>query len=88
MSPLDPSKLARLGAVAVATATALAAALAIGRHVPHAGGAPAATSPTSLSAELDRCRAIGAAAQDDRLCRDAWGTSRERFLGVTSEGRR
>ena len=87
MSPLDPSKLARLGAIAVAVATVLAAALAIGRHVPPVGAAPPAATPTSLSAELDRCRAIGAAAQDDPLCRDAWRTSRERFLGVRSESR-
>lgn len=87
MSPLDPSKLARFGASALAVAAVLAAALAIGRQVPPAEAAPPAAASTSLSAELDRCRAIGAAAQDDRLCRDAWRTSRERFLGVSPEAR-
>ncbi|MDB5430765.1 MAG: hypothetical protein JWP35_1881 [Caulobacter sp.] len=88
MSPLDPAKLARLGAIALTVAAVLAAALAIGRHAPPAEGAPPAAASTSLSAELDRCRAIGAPAQDDPLCREAWRTSRERFLGVRSEARR
>jgi len=86
VSRLDPSKLARLGAIGLAVAAVLAAALAVGRQAPDAR--PAATTPsTLLSAELDRCRAIGAAAQDDRLCRAAWRESRERFLGVRSEAR-
>jgi conjugative transfer region protein TrbK len=87
VSRLDPSKLARLGAIGLAAAAVLAAALAVGRQAPNARPA-AATPSTPLSAELDRCRAIGAAAQDDRLCRDAWRESRERFLGVQSEARR
>lgn len=87
MSRLDPSKLARVGAIGLAVATVLAAALAVGRQAPHTTPAPVATAATSLSAELDRCRAIGPAAQDDRLCREAWRTSRERFLGVGSEAR-
>ncbi|MBW8811833.1 MAG: putative entry exclusion protein TrbK-alt [Caulobacterales bacterium] len=87
MSPLDPPKLARLGAIALAISAVLAAALAIGRHGPPAGATPPVAAATSLSTELDRCRAIGAAAQDDRLCREAWRMSRERFLGVSPEAR-
>ncbi|WP_332764521.1 putative entry exclusion protein TrbK-alt [Phenylobacterium sp.] len=82
MSPLDPLKLARLGALAFAIGAALAAALAVGGKAPPAGVRPAVASTTSLSAELDRCRALGAAAQGDRLCREAWRTSREQFLSV------
>lgn len=85
MSPLDPAKLARLGALALAIGAVLAAALAVGGKAPSVGVRPAAASTTSLSTELDRCRALGAAAQDDRLCRAAWRTSRERFLGVSGE---
>lgn len=82
MSPLDPAKLARLGALALAAGAVLAAALAVGGKASPPGVRPAMASRTSLSAELDRCRALGAAAQDDHLCREAWRTSRERFLGV------
>lgn len=82
MSPLDPAKLARLGALVLAIGAVLAAALAVGGKTPPARVRPAPASASSLSAELDRCRAIGPAAQDDRLCREAWRTSRERFLGV------
>lgn len=87
MSPLDPSRLARLGTIGLALAAVLAAALAAGRQAPQAKPARAATALTSLSAELDRCRAIGPAAQDDRWCREAWRASRERFLGLGSEAR-
>lgn len=87
MSPLDPAKLARLGALALAIGAVLAAALAVGGKAPPAGVRPTVAPTTSLSAELDRCRALGAAAQDDRLCRTAWRTSRERFLGVGPEAR-
>lgn len=87
MSRLDPSKLARLGAIGLAVAAVLAAALAVSRQAPRGGPAPAAAPSTSLLAELDWCRAIGAAAEDDPQCRAAWRQSRERFLGVHSEGR-
>lgn len=82
MSPLDPAKLARLGAFALAAGAMLAAALALGGKTSPTDGQPAAPARTSLSAELDRCRMLGAAAQEDRPCREAWRASRERFLGV------
>lgn len=82
MSPLDPAKLARLGALALAAGAVLATALALGGKGPSAGVQPAAPARTSLSAELDRCRMLGALAQDDPTCREAWQASRERFLGV------
>ena len=81
MSRLDPAKLARLGALALAGGAVLAAALVVGGKAPPAG-VRAKAPATSLSAELDRCRTLGAAAQDDRLCRLAWRTSREQFLGA------
>jgi conjugative transfer region protein TrbK len=87
VSRLDPSKLARVGAIGLAVVGVLATALAVSRQAPHAQPASAAAASTSLSAELDRCRALGAAAQDDGACRDAWRESRERFLGVRSEAR-
>jgi conjugative transfer region protein TrbK len=34
----------------------------------------------SISAELDRCRALGAAAASDTACGAVWRRSRERFL--------
>lgn len=81
MSPQGPAKLARLGALALAGGAVLAALAVGGKALP--GGVRSAKAPaTSLSAELDRCRALGAAAQDDRLCREAWRTSREQFLGL------
>lgn len=85
MSRLDPAKLARLGALALAAGAVLAAALAVGGKAPPAGIRSAKAPATSLSAELDRCRTLGAAAQDDRLCRLAWRTAREQFLGAPGE---
>lgn len=82
MSAQGPAKLVRLGALALAIGAVLAAALAVGGKAPPAGVRPAVAPATSLSAELDRCRTLGAAAQDDRLCRAAWRTSREQFLGL------
>lgn len=83
MSPQGPAKLARLGALALAGGAVLAAALAVGGKAPPGGVRSAKAPATSLSTELDRCRALGTAAQDDRLCREAWRTSREQFLGLS-----
>jgi conjugative transfer region protein TrbK len=86
VSALDLPKLARLAALALAAGAVLAAALAIGGRAPDPDAPAPPVSATSLSGDLDRCRALGAAAQDDRSCREAWKTSRERFLGAP-EGR-
>lgn len=85
MSPQGPAKLARLGALALAASAVVAAALAVGGKTPPGGVRSAKAPATSLSVELDRCRMLGAAAQDDRLCRLAWRTSREQFLGAPGE---
>lgn len=87
MSTLDFPRLGRLGAIALAVVAVLWAALALGRQASRPGAAPPAVSSASLSTELDRCRTLGVAAQDDGGCMKAWRASRERFLGLAPEAR-
>ena len=71
-----------LAAVAVTAAGALTA-LSL-RHVPVISldptvlAAPATTDP--LARELERCRDIGVAAENDPACKAAWAENRRRFF--------
>lgn len=59
----------------------LAATIAIADRPPQAAlpsVAGAAADP--LNVELRRCQELGAAAQDDAACREAWRKNRERFF--------
>ena len=38
-------------------------------------------NPTLLNAEMDRCRHLGMAANDDARCRTAWQAENKRFFG-------
>lgn len=55
--------------------------------------APPASPPVSareadpIGAEIDRCRALGLAAAEDRGCLDAWEAQRRRFFGRNGETR-
>ena len=38
-------------------------------------------NPTTLNAEMDRCKHLGMAANDDARCQTAWKAENKRFLG-------
>ena len=38
-------------------------------------------NPTLLNAEMDRCKHLGMAANDDARCRTAWQAENKRFFG-------
>ena len=38
-------------------------------------------NPTLLNAEMDRCKHLGMAANDDARCRTAWRAENKRFFG-------
>ena len=77
----------RLLVALAATAAVTVATVTVARFSLAPEAAPPARASNALSTGLARCRALGAAAQDDAACREAWRLSRERFLGIKGEGR-
>ena len=39
-------------------------------------------NPTMLNGEMDRCKHLGMAANDDARCRNAWQAENKRFFGT------
>ena len=84
--PMDPSTLARVGAI-VFIAIAITAAIIEATRTDASAPAPSATSVTMtdqrdpLGAELTRCSEAGEAATRDPACLKVWEQNRRRFLG-------
>lgn len=66
--------------VVIAVCALVAAALIASRVLP-APGADGPPNERPASAELARCRALGADAGADPACHAAWADSRRRFFG-------
>ena len=80
MRRLDTKAWVRLAAVAVLAAVVVASVIAVS-HQPRSTASAAAASGDAVTAELDRCRALGTDAGKDPACQAAWRRLREHFFG-------
>ena len=80
MRALNTAALARLAAIGVLAAAVLASVTMV--HAPSLEpGRRVSSAPTDR--ELDRCRTLGMAADNDPRCRAAWRALRDHFLHLS-----
>jgi conjugative transfer region protein TrbK len=88
---MNPKIVVRVAAVCLLASAMIACAIDVARlhRDRDASASPTGESGDPLTAELARCKALGAEAANDAACKAAWAKSRERFFtpGAPYQGR-